>query len=337
MADMHYLVDMSDAGSRIDAYLGAQSGMPSRSACARLLEAGSVDVNGETCASKKYAVSAGDRISVELPEVDECSEIIPQAIPLDIRYEDDYLIVLSKQRGLVCHPAHGHDSGTLANALVYHCGIDHLGTVQGEDRPGIVHRLDRDTSGLMLAAKDDDTQRELQNLIRTRTLDRRYIALCHGYISLDSGTINTGIARSTRDRVKMAVSDDPFARQAITTFQVLERFEAQRGDDGYTLVECHLYTGRTHQIRVHMRHINHPLVGDPLYGKRNAGRADLGLDRQFLHSWSVRFTHPVTGETVACTDELPWDLAAALDELEDRSMGRTEAGERIIPQLNMYV
>ena len=135
----------------------------------------------------------------------------------------------------------------------------------------------------------------------------------------------------------MAVSDDPFARQAITTFQVLERFEAQRGDDGYTLVECHLYTGRTHQIRVHMRHINHPLVGDPLYGKRNAGRADLGLDRQFLHSWSVRFTHPVTGETVACTDELPWDLAAALDELEDRSMGRTEAGERIIPQLNMYV
>lgn len=337
MADMHYLVDAADAGKRIDAYLGAQSGMPSRSACARLLEAGSVDVNGETCASKKYAVSAGDRISVELPEVDECSEIVPQAIPLDIRYEDDYLIVLSKQRGLVCHPAHGHDSGTLANALVYHCGIDHLGTVQGEDRPGIVHRLDRDTSGLMLAAKDDDTQRELQNLIRTRTLDRRYIALCHGHISLDSGTINTGIARSTRDRVKMAVSDDPFARQAITTFQVLERFEAQRGDDGYTLVECHLYTGRTHQIRVHMRHINHPLVGDPLYGKRNAGRADLGLDRQFLHSWSVRFTHPVTGETIACTDELPWDLAAALDELEDRSMGRTEAGERIIPQLNMYV
>ena len=135
--------------------------------------------------------------------------MIPEAIPLDIRYEDDYLIVLSKQRGLVCHPAHGHESGTLANALVYHCGIDHLGTVQGEDRPGIVHRLDRDTSGLMLAAKDDDTQRALQNLIRTRTLDRRYITLVHGHIAMDEGTINTGIARSTRDRVKMAVSDDP--------------------------------------------------------------------------------------------------------------------------------
>ena len=170
----------------------------------------------------------------------------------------------------MCHPAHGHESGTLANALVYHCGIDHLGTVQGEDRPGIVHRLDRDTSGLMLAAKDDDTQRALQNLIRTRTLDRRYITLVHGHIAMDEGTINTGIARSTRDRVKMAVSDDPFARQAITTFKVLERFDSMRFDDGYTLVECHLFTGRTHQIRVHMRHINHACVGDPLYGKCDA-------------------------------------------------------------------
>ena len=162
---------------------------------------------------------SGDRISVDLPEPHDPTDVIPEAIPLDIRYEDDYLIVLSKQRGLVCHPAHGHESGTLANALVYHCGIDHLGTVQGEDRPGIVHRLDRDTSGLMLAAKDDDTQRALQNLIRTRTLDRRYITLVHGHIAMDEGTINTGIARSTRDRVKMAVSVDPFARQAITTLR----------------------------------------------------------------------------------------------------------------------
>lgn len=335
MADMHYLVEADSQGQRLDSFLGAQSGMPSRSACAHLIEAGAVDVNGETCLSKKALVSSGDRVSVELPDEQDAGEVVPQAIPLDIRYEDDYLIVLSKQRGLVCHPAHGHDSGTLANALVYHCGIEHLGTVQGEDRPGIVHRLDRDTSGLMLAAKDDDTQRELQNLIRTRTLDRRYIALCHGFISLDSGTINTGIARSARDRVKMAVSDDPFARQAITTFRVLERFEAARGDDGYSLVECHLYTGRTHQIRVHMRHINHPLVGDPLYGRRNPGRADLGLDRQFLHSWSVSFAHPVTGETVSCTDELPWDLAAVLDELAPRSMGRTEAGEGIVPKLGL--
>ena len=332
--DLHILVDETAAGERLDAFLGAQEGAPSRSACARLIEAGSVDVNGETCFSKKYAVAAGDRISVELPEEQEPGAVIPQAIPLDIRYEDDHLIVLSKQRGLVCHPAHGHADGTLANALVYHCGIEHLGTLQGEDRPGIVHRLDRDTTGLMLAAKDDDTQRALQDLIRLRTLDRRYIALAHGYIAHDEGTIDTGIARSTRDRVKMAVSDDPFARQAITTFRVLERFEAGRFDEGYTLVECHLYTGRTHQIRVHMRHINHPLVGDPLYGKgKGAARADLGLTRQFLHSWRVSFAHPVTGEHIECRDMLPWDLAAALEEVEDRSLGRTAAGEEIIPQL----
>lgn len=332
--DIHLLVDASQAGARLDAYLGAQDTCPSRSACAHLIDRGAVAVNGETCLSKKYAVAAGDRISVELPETAEPGVVEGENIPLDIRYEDDYLIVLSKQRGLVCHPAQGHDRGTLANALVYHCGADHLGTLQGEDRPGIVHRLDRDTSGLMLAAKDDDTQRALQDLIRLRTLDRRYIALVHGYIAHDEGTIDTGIARSTRDRVKMAVTDDPFARQAITTFRVLERFEAGRGDDGYTLVECHLYTGRTHQIRVHMRHINHPLVGDPLYGKgRGAERADRGLTRQFLHSWRVRFTHPVTGETVECRDTLPWDLAAVLDDIEELSLGRTAAGDEIVPQL----
>lgn len=335
-ADLHILVDDANEGTRLDAYLGAQDACPSRSACAHLIDAGAVAVNGETCASKKYLVRAGDRISVELPEQREPGAVVPEPIPLDIRFEDDYLIVLSKQRGLVCHPAHGHDSGTLANALVYHCGIDHLGTLQGEDRPGIVHRLDRDTSGLMLAAKDDDTQRALQDLIRLRTLDRRYITLVHGEVTQDQGTINTGIARSTKDRVKMAVSDDPFARQAITEFRVLERFEATRGNDGYTLLECHLYTGRTHQIRVHMRHINHPCVGDPLYGKgKGAERADCGLTRQFLHSWHVSFAHPVTGELIELADELPWDLAAVLDELAPRSLGRTEAGKTIIPQLGL--
>ena len=336
MADLHILVDEASAGMRLDSFLGSLDATPTRSACTHLIEAGAVALNGETCLSKKQALSVGDRISVDVPEQREPGEVLGEPIPLDIRYEDEHLIVLSKQRGLVCHPAHGHDSGTLANALVYHCGIDHLGTVQGEDRPGIVHRLDRDTSGLMLAAKDDDTQRDLQNLIRTRTLDRRYITLVHGEIALDEGTINTGIARSARDRVKMAVSDDPFARQAITTFRVLERFEPARGDDGYTLVECHLYTGRTHQIRVHMRHINHPLVGDPLYGKGKPGNhANLGLERQFLHSWRVRFDHPVTGAPIECADELPWDLAAVLDDLRDRSAGRTVVGDKIVPLLGL--
>ena len=334
-SEVSFIVSAEDGSQRLDSYLGSRAECPSRSACAHLIEDGAVSIDGAACFSKKYQVSAGEYVVVALPEAHEPGEVIGEPIPLDIRYEDDHLIVLSKQRGIVCHPAHGHDSGTLANALVYHCGAEHLGTVQGEDRPGIVHRLDRDTSGLMLAAKDDDTQRALQNLIRTRTLDRRYITLVHGEVAMNEGTISTGIARSTRDRVKMAVSDDPMARQAITTFRVLERFEAARGDDGYTLLECHLFTGRTHQIRVHMRHINHPCVGDPLYGKGNE-RQNLGLERQFLHSWSVAFDHPATGERIALTDELPWDLAAVLDEIEDRAAGMTPAGNEIVPRLLGY-
>ena len=331
----NHLVPEAGDGERLDAYLGSLAATPSRSACARLVEDGEVLVNGEVETSKKRALAAGDRISVDLPDEDECGlVVVPQPIPLDIRYEDDYLIVLSKQPGLVCHPAHGHDSGTLANALVYPCGIEHLGRLQGDDRPGIVHRLDRDTSGLMLAAKDDDTQRALQDLIRLRTLDRRYIALVHGYIAPDHGTIDAPIARSTRDRTKMAVSDDIFARQAITTFDVLERFEAGRADEGYTLIECHLYTGRTHQIRVHMRHIGHPCVGDPLYGRANE-RTDRGLARQFLHSWRVRFSHPVTGEDIERRDTLPYDLLDVLEEIQPLSMGRTEAGELIVPGLGL--
>ena len=335
---VNLLVGPESDGMRLDAFLATGPDMPSRSACARLVEEGSVTINTCEATSKSEKVLLGDRVTCELKVEEKGAEVGLLApnpeIPLDIRYEDEHLIVLSKQRGLVCHPAHGHESGTLANALVYHCGIDHLGTVQGEDRPGIVHRLDRDTSGLMLAAKDDDTQRALQNLIRTRTLDRRYITLVHGHIAMDEGTINTGIARSTRDLVKMAVSDDPFARKAITTFKVLERFDSTRFDDGYTLVECHLFTGRTHQIRVHMRHINHACVGDPLYGKCDA-RADQGLTRQFLHSWRVAFDHPVTGERIECRDELPWDLAAVLDDLAPRSLGRTAAGDEIVPQLGL--
>ena len=319
-------------GERLDAYLGSLEATPSRSACAKLIEQGAVLVNGEVETSKKRVLEEGDGLELSLPDEAPAPTLAPEPIPLDIRYEDDYLIVLSKQAGLVCHPAVGHASGTLANALVYHCGSDHLGRVQGDDRPGIVHRLDRDTSGLMLAAKDDATQRALQDLIRLRTLDRRYITLVHGYIAPDSGIIDAGIARSPRDHVRMTVSDDPLARQAITTFTTLERFEAGPRDDGYTLLECHLYTGRTHQIRVHMRHIGHPCVGDPLYGRRNE-RADRGLTRQFLHSWRVRFTHPVTGEEIERRDTLPYDLLAVLEEIQPLSMGRTAAGDKIVPQL----
>ena len=328
------LVGPDSDGMRIDAFLATAPEAPSRSACARLVEQGAVTINTCTVTSKSERVVLGDRVRAMLPDPEpEAGPLAPNyQIPLDVRYEDEHLIVLSKQAGLVCHPSPGHVDDTLANALVAHCGYDHLGLLQGEERPGIVHRLDMDTTGLMLAAKDDDTQRALQDLIRLRVLDRRYVALLHGYVAADDGTVETGIARSPRDRVRMCVSDEPGAREAITTFRVLERFEAGRADEGYSLVECHLYTGRTHQIRVHMRHVGHPLVGDPLYGRGDA-RANLGLGRQFLHSWHVSFDHPVTGERVVVADHLPCDLAAVLSGLAGRSMGRTPAGERICPQL----
>lgn len=319
---------------RLDAFLAVAPDMPSRSACARLIEDGAVTINETAATSKSEKVLLGDRVRALVDEPDAVSgPLAPNPyIPLDIRYEDEHLIVLSKQAGLVCHPSPGHVDDTLANALVAHCGYGHLGMLQGEERPGIVHRLDMDTTGLMVAAKDDATQKALQDLIRLRVLDRRYVALVHGPIAHDEGTIETGIARSTRDRVRMAVSEAPGAREAITTFRVLERYEAGRRDEGYTLVECHLYTGRTHQIRVHMRHVGHPLVGDPLYG-RGDGCVNFGLSRQFLHSWRISFEHPVTGETVKLADTLPSDLLDVLESLDERSMGRTQAGEGICPRL----
>ena len=328
------LVGPESDGMRLDAFLATGPDMPSRSACARLVEEGAVTINETAATSKSEKVLLGDRVRALVDEPEPAGGLLAPNpyIPLDIRYEDDYLIVLSKQAGLVCHPSPGHVDDTLANALVAHCGYDHLGMLQGEERPGIVHRLDMDTTGLMLAAKDDDTQRALQDLIRLRVLDRRYVTLVHGYVAHDEGTIETGIARSTRDRIRMAVTDAPGAREAITTFRVLERFEAARRDEGFTLMECHLYTGRTHQIRVHMRHIGHSLVGDQLYG-RGDDRVNLGLRRQFLHSWHVRFDHPVTGETVELADRLPDDLLDVLESLKERSMGRTAAGERICPRL----
>ena len=334
MRVVELLVGPDADGERLDAFLGATDGLPSRSACARLVDDGAVTINSTLATSKSERVVLGDRVMVTLPRppVSGGSLRPNPEIALDIRYEDDHLIILSKQVGLVCHPSPGHIDDTLANALVAHCGYEHLGQLQGEERPGIVHRLDMDTSGLMLAAKDDECQKALQDLIRMRVLDRRYVTLVHGYVAHDEGTITTGIARSTRDRLRMMVSNDPMAREAITTFRTLERFEAGRKDEGYSLLECHLYTGRTHQIRVHMRHIGHPCVGDQLYG-RGHYQENLCLARQFLHSWHVEFDHPVTGEHLSVADHLPLDLREAYASLSDRSMGRTESGEQICPQL----
>ena len=335
-------VTQEEQGTRLDV-LVSSIGIPdvSRSAAVRLIESGRVLLNKRP-ATKKRLVLAGDLVHIEVPLRSALPEshVEPNyAIPLDIRYEDEHLIVLSKQAGLVVHPAKGHYDDTLVNALVAHCGLNHLAEVQGEDRPGIVHRLDRDTSGLMLAAKTDAAAARLQDGIRTREIDRRYLTLVQGIIAPNTGLIDAPLARDPKDRQRIAVVESFSAKQAITTFQVLERFEAGRRDDGYTLVECHLYTGRTHQIRVHMAYTGHNVVGDPLYGRaanskaRNremAEKTELGLDRQFLHSYRLSFEHPMTGEQLTFQDALPEDLQEVLDSIQERSEGRTEVGESIL-------
>ncbi|WP_139653091.1 RluA family pseudouridine synthase [Raoultibacter phocaeensis] len=326
-----HIVGAADAGMRIDALAAARELYPSRSAAVKAIEEGRVFVNGETVA-KKATVAAGDTVVYEVVEEAVRTHLVGQPIELDIRYEDDYLMVLSKQVGLVCHPSPDHFDGTLVNALIYHCGAENLCNVQGDrDRLGIVHRLDRDTSGLMLAAKTDEVGQALMDDIRDRVVDRHYLTLVQGVIPHDTGMIDAPIARADRERTRMAVSDAASARDSITTFTVLERFDAGPKDDGYTLVDCKLFTGRTHQIRVHMNYIKHACVGDPAYGSGSPA-AQLGLSRQFLHSYRLAFTHPATGEALRFVDGLPDDLQAALDSIADRSRGRTEAGQTVLAE-----
>ncbi len=335
MAVRELLVDELGSGERLDVWLANELEGVSRTAAQRLIGSGAVILNGAACTSKSCRLELGDRVLVTREEERQAegeSSLAGSAIPLDVRYERGGVVVLSKQAGLVCHPSPGHEDDTLANALVARYGAAHLGHLQGDERPGIVHRLDRDTTGLMLAARSDEAQGALQDLIRLRELDRRYAVLVQGYVAPETGLIDVGIARSRRDRQRMVASDGERAREAITTFTTLERFEAGATDDGFSLLECHLYTGRTHQIRVHMAHINHPVVGDPVYGQGDA-RKNLGLTRQFLHSWRLSFDNPETGERLSFADALPHDLQGALDLLADRSLGRTERGALLVPAL----
>lgn len=324
-----HTVSSQEAGTRLDALVGSFDQVVSRSAAMRLIESGCVTVEGEEV-PKKYKVAEGDEITIEFPPR-EIPDVEPEFIPLDIRFEDDAMIILSKQPDLVVHPATGNWTGTLVNGLLAH-SLE-LGRLQGEERPGIVHRLDKDTSGLMMVAKTDEAQVRLQEAIKIRDIDRRYLALVHGWIAPETGLVDVPLARDQRNRMLMSVSEAPSAKQSITTFSVLERFEAGRFDEGFTLVECKLYTGRTHQIRVHMEYIHHPIVGDQSYGVHRI-KANHGLERQFLHSYSLKLEHPLTAEKLSFLDPLPEDLAAVLKELAPLSCGRTEAGHRILDPLD---
>lgn len=309
------------AGKRLDVFCTYTGAYVSRSAAAKAITSGNVLVNGEP-SSKKYCVEDGDVVICEIEDENYDKELIGQDITLDIRYEDEDLLVISKQPGLICHPANEYKDNTLVNALIYKYGINGLCDVQGEsDRYGIVHRLDADTSGLMLAAKTNDAGLALMDQIGRREVDRRYLALVHGIIGPDNGLVDVPIMRNPRDRKTMCAGDGVSSRDAITTFKVLERFEGDGVNDGYTLIECKLYTGRTHQIRVHMQYIGHPIVGDPVYNAKGpkSTKAQLGLDRQFLHSYKLGFVHPTSGEEMSFEDGLPEDLARALDQIKGKA------------------
>ena len=273
-----------DAGTRIDAWLAANLEDVTRSAAQRLLEEGKVTKDGKALA-KNYKLTGSETLEVSLPDP-EPVDVVPQNIPLDIVFEDSDVIVVNKPKGLVVHPAPGHPDGTLVNALLYHCG-DSLSGIGGELRPGIVHRIDRDTSGLIIAAKNDFSHQRLAAQLQDHTLARIYHCIVVGNLRENSGTIDAPIGRHHTDRKKMAIVAD--GRNAVTHWRVLERYQ------GFTYVECRLETGRTHQIRVHMAHTGHPILGDTVYGNK---RAVPGLQGQCLHAVGLQFVHPRTEELV---------------------------------------
>ena len=284
-----------ESGERIDALLARTLEGLSRSAAQRLLEEGRVtrEEDGKPL-RKSDRVQAGDRITVALPELAEDVPLIPQNLPLDVVYEDDDLIVVNKARGMVVHPAPGHPDGTLVNALLFHCG-DSLSGIGGEKRPGIVHRIDRDTSGLLIVAKNDFAHQALSAQLQDRTLSRVYEAVVRGRLREDSGTINRPVGRHPTDRKRMAVTEKN-GRPAVTHWTALARYAA------YTHIQCRLETGRTHQIRVHMASIGHPLLGDGVYG---APCPEKGLEGQCLHARELKFIHPRTGEAMHLVTDLP--------------------------------
>ena len=294
--------EAEDAGTRADVFLAAKLGV-SRSNMQKLLEDGRVK-RGEKIIKANYKVRAGEMFVVDIPEP-EPIEAVPENIPLDIIYEDDDVVVLNKARGMVVHPAPGNYTGMLVNALLYHCS--NLSGINSAIRPGIVHRLDKDTSGIMIVAKNDAAHISLSQQIQSKAAVRTYLAVVRGNIKTDSGTIETQIARDKTDRKKMAVVKEG-GRDAITDYEVLERFGK------YTLVRCKLRTGRTHQIRVHMEYLGYPLVGDPKYSPM---KTPFGIKGQALHSHTLEFTHPRTGERMKFEAPLPEDMHKIITRLHN--------------------
>jgi len=302
-------LQVEEKDDRIDRYLSQHLPDLSRSRIQQLIEQGQVQVNDKICTSKKVTVQSGDRISITIPEAKPL-DLQPEAIPLDVLYEDDSLIIINKPAGLVVHPAAGHESGTLVNALLAHC--TNLAGIGGVQRPGIVHRLDKDTTGAIAIAKTDQAHQHLQAQLKAKTAKREYLGVVHGAPSAESSTIDQPIGRNPVDRKKMTILPvDKGGRTAITHWQVRERL------GNYTLIYFQLETGRTHQIRVHSAHMGHSLVGDSVYGSgRSVG---VNLPGQALHAWRLRLQHPVSGEWIEAIAPLPPAFITLLDVLRRRA------------------
>ncbi len=295
MEQREFIVEQEGAGTRIDRFLSGEDTGLSRSALQGLMAQGHVLCNGHPV-PKSQKLKAGDTLLVEIPDAKPI-EAVPQNIPLDIVYEDEHLLVVNKPKGMVVHPAPGNPDGTLVNALLWHCQGS-LSGIGGLIRPGIVHRIDKDTSGLLVVAKDDATHIGLSQQMAVHSVERAYHTVVYGGFTQEQGVVESSIARSHTDRKKMAVYPvgEPGAKYAYTGYQVLERL------GNFTLLECRLKTGRTHQIRVHMASIHHPVAGDPVYGPHNCITS---LGGQCLHAKTLGFIHPATGQALRFDSELP--------------------------------
>ncbi len=296
-------VTAEEAGVRIDRYLSEAVPDCTRSYLQKLVKEGAVTVNGKAVKAS-YAVEAGDRIELEVPEQKE-PDILPEDIPLDVLYEDSDVILVNKPKGMVVHPAAGHYTGTLVNALMYHCRDD-LSGINGVLRPGIVHRIDMDTTGVLIACKNDMAHNHIAEQLKAHSITRRYYALVHGVIKEEEGTVDAPIGRHPVDRKKMAI-ERRNGKEAVTHYKVLQRYK------GYSLIECRLETGRTHQIRVHMSSLGHPLVGDVVYGP---AKCPFALQGQTLHAYVLGFVHPRSGEYMEFQAPLPEYFAGLLGKLE---------------------
>lgn len=295
-------------GERIDKFLSCRLEEVSRSYIQKLIKEGHVSVNGKPVKAN-YKLGAGDEISVEIPEAKE-PDILPEDIPLDILYEDQDILVVNKPKGIVVHPAAGHYSGTLVNALMYHCK-DSLSGINGVMRPGIVHRIDMDTTGSLLVCKNDEAHRILAEQLKEHTIRREYHAIVYGNIKEDTGTVDEPIGRHPTDRKKMSINHKN-GKQAVTHYEVLERF------GNFTYIRCRLETGRTHQIRVHMASLHHPLLGDEVYGPSSRPPFP-GLKGQVLHAKILGIYHPATGEYMEFDAPLPQYFVDLLQKLRRKS------------------